>query len=162
VRVYHGTSERVLDQIRIGSERLLPVYTESNVALGGTYLAAEWGLARVAAFGAARAHTSAPVLLTLEIDPAELLPDEDWVVNAAEAPEGVHYSRRIARFLEALFLGYLGEGWSLSDHYRERYDALNAEHRISWRDSWHWCRCARIARSLRSTDIVAREALPRG
>ena len=159
MRAYHGTSDLALIQIRAGSARVTPVYTESNVSLGGTYLAADRFLADVAAKIAAQAHSGRPVRLMVEIKESELLPDEDWVVSAAESPEGVKRGRRIDDFMDDLFVGYFGEGFSLSDHYRERYNELNRDHLITWKDSWTWSHTARIARILVPKDIVSAQDL---
>ena len=159
MRAYHGTTDRALTAIRTGSALVAPVYVEANASLGGAYLAVDRSLAIVAAQAAARSTGGRPVLLIVEIAQDELLPDEDWVVRAAEAREDVHRGRRIDDFMTDLFEGYPGEGFSLSDHYRDRYDELNDTHTITWRDSWTWSRTARIARLLTAADVVASEDL---
>ena len=157
MRAYHGTSSTAAGQIMAESHTSQPVYIESNVSLGGAYLTSERGLAEAAARAAACAHESFPVVFVLEIDERELLPDEDWIVRPAESPEDIVLGRRIQSFLDDAFEGYPGEGHSLSDHYASRYNELNARHGITWRDSWRWCRTARLSRLLRPGDVVSRE-----
>lgn len=156
--VYHGTSSDVVRRILTGGgDKRRRVFVESNVSLGGTYVTKRRDLADVYARQAARALGGRPVVLELDLRESELLPDEDWVVDVAEGRD--EPPARIQTFLDDLFVGYLGEGFSLSDHYKERYDELNAEHGITWRNSWRWRGTARLPRPLRASDIRAELAV---
>lgn len=152
VVAYHGTSSDVIAEVMRGSRAARRAFTESNVSLGGTYLTKREDLASVYATQAARVLGGTPVVLKLRVSSDELLPDEDWVVQAAETREPI--PARIEKFMDDLFVGYPGEGWSLSDHYKERYDELNDGHKITWRDSWRWGGTARLARLLAEEDIL--------
>jgi hypothetical protein len=156
VKVLHGTSDIALARILAGSSQADRVYIASNRSLGGAYVTGDPGLARAAAVIAAAAHGGCPVVLALDIAEDDLLPDEDWVVRAAEAPEDVVLGPRVSAFLDDLFRGYPGEGFSLSDHYCGRYAEINRRHRITWRDSWVWGATARLPRLLTASDITAR------
>ncbi len=144
VRGYHGTATAAQPGRR--------TFSATNVSLGGTYITKNRALAEVYAQTAAREHSGEPVVLDVRVPDTELLPDEDWVVNAAESREDP--PPRVQAFLDDLFQGYLGEGWSLSDHYKERYDELNRRHGITWRDSWEWVGTARLDRLLSARDFV--------
>ena len=162
LRAYHGTSSLVLDKIKSGNEAdVQRVFDTSNVSLGGAYVTNRHDLAVVYAKEAAQVLGGNPVVLEVELDAREFLPDEDWVVDVTDyhVPES-HITPRIQKFLDDLFVGYRGEGWSLSDHYKERYDELNAEYHITWRDSWKWRGTARISRPLHASDIVAVDTEP--
>ncbi len=155
--VYHGTSSDVVRRILTAAGgKPRRVFVESNVSLGGTYVTKRRDLADVYAKEAARTLGGRPVVLELDLRESELLPDEDWAVDAAEGRDEPPV--RIQKFLDDLFVGYI-EGWSLSDHYKERYDELNALHGITWRDSWRWRGTARLPRLLRASDIRAELAV---
>jgi len=138
-RFFHGTSSLSLQKILRGNGAVIRVYRDSNTSLGGAYFTTQEPVARVAAELAAREHGGEPVVLTVRADTNDLLPDEDWVVSAVvDLPAdryGVIRDRRMRDFFDDLFVGYMGEGHSLSDHYKERYDELNESHGITWRDS---------------------------
>lgn len=155
---YHGTTSRVaIALLRGETPEYKPIYVEGInglSSLGGTYLARDQHLAWIYAEDAALIFGDEPVVLTVRVATSELLPDEDWVVCATHhrAPDP---TPRVQRFLDDLFVGYPGDGWSLSDHYKERYSELNAKHGISWRDSWaagHGT--ARFDRLLRPEDVL--------
>ena len=157
MRAYHGTSSKVLEAILLGRKtKPRRVFIESNVSLGGTYVTERRNLAEVYAEQAARVLGGRPIVLELDLDEAELQPDEDWVVDAAEGRD--EPPTRIQKFLDDVFVGYLGEGFSLSDHYTKRYTKLNAKHRVTWRDSWQWRGTARLPRPLRASDIRSESA----
>lgn len=150
---YHGTTSRVADALLEGrAPEYRRVFVDANVSLGGTYLAKSLPLARVCAEQAACELGGRPVVLEVRVRAGELLPDEDWVVGESRLPES---TPRAQAFLDDLFVGYLGDGWSLSDHYKARYDELNARHGISWRDSWNRDGTARLGRLLRPEDVLA-------
>ncbi len=150
--VYHGTSSDVLARIMSDTKGAIRrVFMDSNVSLGGTYVTKRRDLAEVYAAQAARQLGGVPVVLELDVPQSDLLPDEDWAVDAAEAREPA--SKREQAFLDDLFVGYLGEGFSLSDHYKERYAELNERHHITWRDSWRWRGTARLDRPLTRLDL---------
>jgi hypothetical protein len=154
VHVYHGTTSDVLDKILRGSQAAQRrVFTESNVSLGGTYVTARRALADVYAQTAARELGGLPVVLELDVDPKELLPDEDWPVRLFEVDESA-VTPREQKFLDDLFVDYPGEGFSLSDHYTTKYEDLNRRHRVSWRDSWKWMETARLDRPLKKDDLL--------
>ena len=159
--LFHGTTEYAVNQIETGSNNVRPVYTDSNVSLGGTYFTRFYDIAQVAAQTAAREHGSKPVVLIVRIK-YPLLPDEDWVVRAAERPKDSDFdwttetykSKRYANFFADLFLEYIGEGHSLSDEYARRYDELNARYRITWRDSLRYTGSVRQAHPLDADQII--------
>lgn len=153
MKAYHGASSETVEAIASGRHaEIRRAFQESNVSLGGTYVSKYPDLAKVYAKNAVRVQGGSPLLLTLEVSEDDLLPDEDWVVRAAES-EGP-LSRRLQAFMDDLFIGYPGEGFSLSDHYKERYDALNKQHEITWKDSWKWVGTARLDRPIRSADVI--------
>lgn len=153
VKAFHGTSSKVMQSIESGTTGARPqrVFREANASLGGTYVTNRQSLAAVHAKDAARVLGGHPVIVEVDVDPRELLPDEDWVVDVAEQQR---VSGRHQAFLDDLFKGYLGEGFSLSDHYKLRYAKLNDEHGITWRDSWRTRGTARLARPLRPKDVL--------
>ena len=149
ISVWHGTSSSVLSAVLkgVGIKR---AFSTSNVSLGGTYVAKSRALADVYAANAAAALGGTPVVLEMCVDRSALLPDEDWVVRGARARP----SPRLRPFWDDLFEGYGGDGFSLSDHYKERYDELNRVHGITWKDSWTYG-FARISRPLSISDVQA-------
>lgn len=161
--LFHGTSNYVLEQIRAGTNVVIPVYQDSNVSLGGTYMTTNLGMAKVAAAQAARVHGSAPVIVCLRPDFA-LQPDEDWVVCASENPRDEHFDGslerytvpRYERFFNDLFSRYLGEGQSLSDAYVKRYATLNRKHQITWEDSMLYLGSVRQDQPIAATQIIDR------
>lgn len=158
MRAYHGTTSLVAEAIARSGRAQQRVFDTTNVSLGGTYVTRRPDLAAVYAEQAARAFGGSPVVLVIDVAPAALLPDEDWVVNAAES--SLAPGMRLQRFLDDLFVGYLGEGHSLSDHYKTRYAPLNRAHDITWRDSWRWLGTARLDRPLTTVDVVTVAPLP--
>jgi hypothetical protein len=163
--LFHGTSEWALEQIRAGGA-IKRVYTDSNVSLGGAYLTAQREIARVAAQNASRAHDSSPVILTVRLN-HPLLPDEDWVVAASERPlerdfdwhTDTYKDPRYAALFDDLFSEYLGDGHSLSDEYVRKYDLLNRQHQITWKDSFRYIGSVRQAHPISPDQIAGVERL---
>lgn len=152
MRAYHGTSTTVASTISSGRPiRQRRVFQAANRSLGGTYVTRRPELAAVYAETAAGALGGRPIVLVVDVPTSVLLPDEDWVVNVAEGRSPS--SRRVETFLDDLFRGYLGEGHSLSDHYKTRYNELNDAHGITWRDSWSRNGTARLERGLHRDEI---------
>ena len=157
MRAYHGTSTTSLNWIFSGRPaEVVRAFTEANVSLGGAYVTKDNLFARAYALHAADVQGGRPAVLEVEIPSSDLLPDEDWVVKAAEAPR---LSPRLQQFMDDLFKGYLGEGWSLSDHYKTKYAELNKKHGITWRDSWRWSHSARVDRPIRPEDVIRTKEL---
>ena len=101
MRAYHGTSSKVLEAILLGRKtKPRRVFIEINVSLGGTYVTERRNLAEVYAEQAARVLGGRPIVLELDLDEAELQPDEDWVVDAAEGRD--EPPTRIQKFLHVL------------------------------------------------------------
>jgi len=152
MRVYHGTSSIVDLKIFSGNpvdvER---VFRDSNASLGGTYVTKDRALAEIYADHTTRALGGHPVVYELEVSSSDLFPDEDWVVEGARAPR---LGSRLQKFMDDLFIGYPGEGFSLSDHYKERYEELNRRHGITWKDSWKWSGTARLEKVIRPEMVV--------
>lgn len=152
MRGFHGTSSVSLDMMFSGKpSQVRKVFTESNISLGGIYITKDQNLAKVYAEHASRVQGGRPVILEIDLPSSDLLPDEDWVVKAVKSS---HLTVRLQDFMDDLFIGYPGEGWSLSDHYKERYDELNERHGITWRDSWRWSQSARMERPIRPEEVV--------
>lgn len=163
---YHGTSKYALDQIQSDTNTIRPVYIDSNVSLGGAYFTTRKEIAKSAAITAARAHNSTPVILTIQ-PKYELLPDEDWVVPAAERPHredfdygsDTYKSERYQGFFDDLFSEYMGDGHSLSDEYARRYHELNDFHNITYQDSLKYTGSVRQEKPLSADQIIDVEEL---
>lgn len=147
----------MLEKIASGKpSEIRRVFEGSNVSFGGVYLTKDQALAEVYAKNAARIVGGSPEVLKVKVDVRHLLPDEDWVVRVFEEfEEGERFPPRIQGFMDDLFIAYPGEGFSLSDHYKTRYEELNARHGITWRDSWKYGGTARMNRPLEPGDILA-------
>ncbi len=152
--LYHGTSLSVLRAIQAGRKFTKPVFAESNVSMGGAYLTSIRHLAEAHALLAGGKHQAEPVIL--RIDPVfALLPDEDWVVRASETLDEIQIRRAgLTRFMADLFGGYMGDGHSLSDHYKARYKVLNARHGITWERSLKYIQSVRQAERLTKAQIL--------
>ena len=152
----HGTSLASHQRI-VGGGNPVPVFSESNVSIGGAYFTTSAPHARFHAETAAREHASEAVVLTIALDESKLLPDEDWVVLAFEesplnAADEI-LDPRLRAFFDALFAGYVADS-SLSDHYKARYAELNASHGITWRDSAQWIQRFRQADSIAAHQVI--------
>lgn len=157
---YHGTSKKALELIRQNSREVQRVYTDSNVSLGGAYLTTRLGIAQVAAKRAASAHGSEPVVI--EVEPIfELLPDEDWVVEAAENPRDEDFDHGTEEWLDDRYAGFFDElfsvydGNSLSDAYARHYDMLNDEYMIEAEDSLKYIGSVRQQEPLAPQQVKA-------
>ena len=148
---YHGTTTDVLKKIVAGSCMVAQVYKRSNVSLGGAYFWSDLARAKDHAAFAARQMGGDPVVLV--VVPDDLYPDEDWVVSFLDRADDDEITP-LADFLDDLFDGYQGEGFSLSDHYKERYQELNDYHGITWKDSERWNHSARQLSPLRQDQVV--------
>lgn len=154
ITAFHGTTSEVMEKIASGKPfEIQRVFQDSNVSLGGAYITKDPTLAAVYAKDAAEVLGGSPVVLRVKVDVKDLLPDEDWIVRIFE--EVKRLPPRIQRFMDDLFVGYPGEGFSLSDHYKVRYEELNAGHGITWRDSWKYGGTARMNRPLEDEDIMS-------
>ena len=156
--LYHGTSKAVLQAIETGQPFVKPVFAESNVSLGGAYFTSTRYMAEAHACLAAGMHSSDPVILM--VDPTfDLLPDEDFVVHVAEKLDESEIKKAgLTKFMADLFIGYPGDGHSLSDHYKARYDDLNARHGITWKHSLKWINSVRQADGVTADQIL--EVIP--
>lgn len=155
MKVFHGTTSEVADRLAKGrAADMRRVFKESNVSLGGTYVTNNREMANVYAQTAARVNGGEPMVLEINVPQSDLLPDEDFVVHIAHSSEDEPITKRLQSFMDDLFQGYPGEGFSLSDHYKTKYGALNARHGITWKDSWKWMGSARMDRPIRPDDVV--------
>lgn len=166
--LYHGTIHRTLEQIRSGSDEIVPVYTDQDVSLGGTYMARDYDIAEAMGRIAAR-EKGEKEFVVLTVRPIyDLYPDEDWVA--------AWYRRDFPReqyraFFDDLFKGYHGTqdvpdaDNSLPEHYRRRYDELNVQHGITWQDAIVWSGNVRqveplaIEQIVRIVDVIPRREL---
>jgi hypothetical protein len=152
---FHGTSTIVWDALKSGKS--IPIqraFREVNVSLGGTYLTMEYPLAKVYAENAAREIGGDPIVLVVN-EQFPLLPDEDLAAKLTDYRVPETKDRRLRAFLDALFAdpNYY-DGVSMSDLYRDRYDELNDEFGITWKDSLKYVHGVRQKQPLRATQVV--------
>jgi len=152
---FHGTSTIVWNALKSGKS--IPIqraFRESNVSLGGAYLTIEYALAKVYAENAAREIGGDPVVIVVKED-FPLLPDEDLAAKLTDYRVPETKDRRLRGLVAALFAdpNYY-DGVSLSDLYRDRYDELNDEFGITWKDSLKHVHGVRQKQPLRATQVV--------
>jgi hypothetical protein len=128
VNALHGTS-RASHQRIVGGGDPVPVFSESNVSLGGAYFTTSAQHARFHAF-------------------------EESPLNAADEI----LDPRLRAFFDDLFVGYIADS-SLSDHYKARYAELNASHGITWRDSAQWIQRFRQADGIAAHQVIRLEVV---
>jgi len=151
----HGTSTIVWDALKSG--RSIPiqrVFRETNVSLGGAYLTKDSALAKVYADNAATYIGGDPIVLVVK-EQFPLLPDEDLAARLTDYRIPETKDRRLRAFVDALFAdpNYF-DGVALSDIYRDRYDELNDEFGITWKDSLKYVHGVRQKQPLQATQVV--------
>lgn len=152
---FHGTSTIVWDALKSG--KTIPiqrVFREANVSLGGAYLTRKYPLAKVYAEGAAREIGGDPIVLVVK-EQFPLLPDEDLAAKLTDYRVPETKDRRLRGLVDALFAdpNYY-DGVSMSDLYRDRYDELNDEFGITWKDSLKYTDNVRQKQPLRTSQVV--------
>jgi len=151
---FHGTSTIVLRGLQEGRSEIKRVFRESNVSLGGAYLTIEYALAKVYADLAARELGGKPIVLVVG-ERYPLLPDEDLAAKLTDHRVPETKDRRLRGFVDALFEdpNYF-DGISMSDLYRDRYDELNDEFRITYKDSLRYTHNVRQDQPLSLSQVV--------
>ena len=167
---YHGASTAALLAIERGEGPVRPSYRGRRSSLGGAYFTRYRDHAEAFARRAAREAGGAPVLLVVRRPRwARLLPDEDWVVAGArelprltEGPDaGDFVDPRLRAFFDDLYEGFFSDGPDeLGQHYKLRYEELNARHDITGRDSWDLMGTCRQADVLRVAQVTAWARVP--
>lgn len=152
---FHGTSTIVWNALKSG--KTIPIqraFREANVSLGGTYLTMEFPVAKVYAENAAREIGGDPIVLVVK-EEFPLLPDEDLAAKLTDYRVPETKDRRLRGLVDALFAdpNYY-DGVSMSDLYRDRYDELNDEFGITWKDSLKYVHGVRQKQPLRAAQVV--------